>query len=513
MSDIDEMLADEPLREIVCADCLDYLRGLPDASVDAVVTDPPYGLAFMGAGWDSFGKGPDAYRLAMLPVFEELLRVCKPGAHLLCFGGTRTYHRLTCAVEDSGWEVRDCLMWVYGSGMPHSLDVSKAIDKAAGAERRVVGHKRAGDKRGGNYHGASDRGVTLTLDVTEPATDDARRWEGWGTALKPAWEPVLLARAPLDGTVAANVLAHGTGAINIDASRVPSEAGEGRWPANLAHDGSEEAMAAFPEAKGQIASRRAMPRPSVNCYGSYGESAAFPKRGDEGSAARFFYCAKASSKERNKGCETLLQWEGSPELTRLLDESSQLLRDMFEYGTPNREEQECSTSWFGSDISALSQEECRFIISTVTPLITASKTSDSSPRSSINDSILDAIRTSKESGISLAGLAEKLNPSKRVSTSEETATATSVASALFAVLSQIKGLVRKGNHHATVKPLALMEWLVGMVAPPGGVVLDPFCGSGSTLVAAARLGFDFIGIDSDPRYCEIARRRVGEVVE
>lgn len=369
MSDFDDMLADEPVREIVCADCLDYLRELPAACVDAVVTDPPYGLAFMGAGWDSFGKGADDYRLAMLPVFEELLRVCKPGAHLLCFGGTRTYHRLTCAAEDAGWEVRDCLMWVYGSGMPHSLDVSKAIDKAAGAERRVVGHKRAGDKRGGNYHGASDRGVTLTLDVTEPATEDARRWEGWGTALKPAWEPVLLARAPLKGTVAANVLAYGTGAINIGASRVPSEAGEGRWPANLAHDGSDEATGAFPEAKGQIASRGAMPKPSVNCYGSYGAASEFPKRGDAGSAARFFYCAKASKADRGEG-----------------------------------------------------------------------------------------------------------------------------------------------NDHPTVKPLALMEWLVGLVAARGGVVLDPFCGSGSTLVAAARMGIDFIGIDSEPHFCDIARTRVSGVM-
>lgn len=240
---------------LINADCRDAMRAMDENSVDAIVTDPPYGIDFMGKGWDQGVPGKEFW--------IEALRVLKPGGHLLAFGGTRTYHRMVCAIEDAGFEIRDTIMWVYGSGMPKSK----------------------------NLHGD---------------------WEGWGTALKPAWEPIIMARKPLTGTVAANVSEHGTGALNIDGCRVPltgdadaaefannhavterlpahydgqplglhdggwkqrvgpAVVPEGRWPANLIHDGNDEVLAAFP-------------------------------RSDAGSAARFFYCAKASRKDRNEG--------------------------------------------------------------------------------------------------------------------------------------------------------------------------------------------------------------------
>lgn len=269
-------------------DCLEVLRTLPDCSVDAVVTDPPYGLAFMGKRWD--------YDVPSVEVWAECLRVLKPGGHLLAFAGTRTQHRMAVRIEDAGFEIRDLIAWVYGSGFPESLDVSKAIDKAAGAEREVIGIAgksgaarscMAGDFTGGEYM------------ETAPATDAARKWSGWGTALKPALEPITVARKPLAGTVAENVLAHGTGAINVDGCRVGIEGGtakgnppkaesngiyghgingacdildigKGRWPANLIHDGSEELADLL------------------------------------GDAARFFYCAKASQRDRDEGCEGLV---------------------------------------------------------------------------------------------------------------------------------------------------------------------------------------------------------------
>jgi site-specific DNA-methyltransferase (adenine-specific) len=193
-------------------DCRVVLRGLPEGSVDAVVTDPPYELGFMGRGWDRTGI---AYDVAM---WAECLRVLKPGGHLVAFGGTRTHHRMICAIEDAGFEVRDCLMWLYGSGFPKSLDVSKAIDKAAGAVREVVGKQRTNvGMQGGNFTAGSQSG---DVDITTPATPEAAQWQGFGTALKPAWEPICLARKPLAGTVAETVLAHGTGALNIDGCRI-----------------------------------------------------------------------------------------------------------------------------------------------------------------------------------------------------------------------------------------------------------------------------------------------------
>ncbi len=278
--------------KIIHGDCLDVMAGMDANSIDAIVTDPPYGIHFMGKDWDDFGGplGIDTrttserggamhagtydtsrnleFQEFMCKVSIEMIRVAKPGAHLLIFGSTRTHHRLMCGIEDAGWEIRDVIMWVFGSGFPKSLDVSKAIDKAAGAEREVVGKSKTSvgpamsEER--IFWGSSKTWETKTWktanNITTPVTDAARQWAGFGTALKPAWEPIIVARKPLDGTVANNVLKYGTGALNIDACRV--EAGErplrehthrngniyggglegskaigtttaGRWPANL----------------------------------------------------------------------------------------------------------------------------------------------------------------------------------------------------------------------------------------------------------------------------------------
>ena len=322
-------------------DCIEGMKLFPDAYFDSIVTDPPYELGFMGKAWDASGI---ANNVAM---WREALRVLKPGGHLLAFSGSRTYHRMVCAIEDAGFEIRDQIMWVYGSGFPKSLDVSKAIDKAAGAEREVIGLKTYGD--GQTYQGGAAAGRTgggimgeaaerAPSYETAPATDAARQWAGWGTALKPAHEPIVVARKPLVGTVAANVLQFGTGAINIDACRVGDEVrhaaftslapchgnalgavgtaearrgtqGEpkeyvGRWPANLIHDGSPEVIAAFPAAPGQMAkaSTADTPRNGQHIYGDMTRgSDPFEPRGDAGSAARFFYCAKASKSDRGNG--------------------------------------------------------------------------------------------------------------------------------------------------------------------------------------------------------------------
>jgi hypothetical protein len=198
-------------------DCREVMAAMDAKSVDSIVSDPPYGLSFMGKGWDHGVPGVEFW--------TEAMRVAKPGAHLLAFGGTRTYHRLACAIEDAGWEIRDCVMWVYGSGFPKSHDVSKAIDNAAGAEREVVGPNPYNANKGGrNHHSDKCAQAGKMSNITAPATDDAKRWQGWGTALKPAWEPVIVARKPLCGTVAENVLTHGTGGINVDGCRVDGDA-------------------------------------------------------------------------------------------------------------------------------------------------------------------------------------------------------------------------------------------------------------------------------------------------
>jgi len=304
-------------------DCVQELKKLADESVHAIVTDPPYELGFMGKAWDATGI---AYNSAM---WAECLRVLKPGGHLLSFSGSRTYHRMAVAIEDAGFEIRDQIMWVYGSGFPKSLDVSKAIDKAAGAEREVVGTKKSGiaNKGEGPRHtiGASK---AVVVDITAPATAEAKHWEGWGTALKPAHEPIVLARKPLDGTVANNVLQHGIGALNIDGCRVGTEtvvttngkgfAGSfaggannnggtqhvGRWPANFIHDGSDEVLELFPDtgkSTGGRIGKKSMGN-VINVPAGQFETGD-PGYGDSGSAVRFFYCAKANKRDRNEGLD------------------------------------------------------------------------------------------------------------------------------------------------------------------------------------------------------------------
>ena len=415
--------------QVLHGDCRDELELLPDNSVDSIVTDPPYELGFMGKSWDSTGIAYDQR------VWVQCLRVLKPGGHLLSFGGSRTYHRMACAIEDAGFQIRDQIMWVYGSGFPKSLNISKAIDKAAGAEREVVGYTNPHDPRTAMarsiYGGDIQEGAGMGNPITAPATAEAKQWEGWGTALKPAHEPIVLARKPLDGTVANNVLTHGVGGINIDASRVETtdnfdnvkdrtdmtgkltihhEGGNlealhklktlGRFPANFIHDGSDEVLELFPDSKA------GEPRDDRGTGGIWSESMGVPcgpQYGDKGSAARFFYCAKANKKDRNEG----------------LDE--------FEAKEMGR-----------------------------------------------NQSSLDG-------GQMLTGSGNIRSNSKL-------------------------------NHHPTVKPTDLMRYLVRLITPPNGTVLDPFTGSGSTGKAAVLEGFNFIGIEQSAEYVQIAKARI-EVIQ
>ena len=312
---------------------LDVLPTLPDNSVDAIVTDPPYELGFMGKSWDSSGI---AYSVEL---WRECLRVLKPGGHLLAFSGSRTYHRMVVAIEDSGFEIRDMVSWISNKTFPKSMDVSKAIDKAAGADRKVVGIN-PNVVREAKVVGGSDFGgfTKANPEITEAATDDAKKWAGWGTALKPTVEPIVMARKPLDGTVANNVLTWGVGGLNIDASRIgfgneqinldtvqrqgaenPIQYGGakpgdvismykagGRWPANVILD--EEAATIVDEQSGFSKSSGIINRwtEGANVFGGGAGKPYESVQGvaDSGGASRFFYVARASKSDRNEGVES-----------------------------------------------------------------------------------------------------------------------------------------------------------------------------------------------------------------
>jgi len=406
-------------NQIIHGDCLEEMKTLPDNSVDAIVTDPPYGLSFMGKKWD--------YDVPSQEIWEECLRVLKPGGYLLAFAGTRTQHRMAVRIEDAGFEIRDIIAWVYGSGFPKSRNIGLDLDKRNGVTKNrgkafvVAGQSGQKDKdTGGDLVPGSN---TIGAYVAQ------NEWSGWGTALKPALEPITVARKPLsEKTVAENVLKWGTGGINIDGSRVKMKNGdkkvggfgnggigfgggdakgvewqektEGRFPANLIHDGSDEVVGLFPSNKGAFAPVKSGQKGFGGViYGKYAQAGDDGKTfyGDGlGSASRFFYCAKASKSERNAGLEGLEEKQ---------------------YSHDGRE-------------------------------------------------IENAFQRNK-----------------------------SVSS----------------NNHPTVKPIALMEYLVKLVSREGSLVLDPFAGSGSTLLSCKNLGRNYIGIEREQEYIDIINKRLSTV--
>ncbi len=397
-------------------DCLDVLRGLPDASVDAVVTDPPYELLFMSRAWDGSGI---AYNVDM---WRQCLRVLRPGGHLLAFGGTRTYHRMACAIEDAGFEIRDSIHWTYGSGFPKSLDVSKAIDKAAGATREVVAEVFRGN-RAGTSAGIMGESVPRTDTITAPATDAARQWDGWGTALKPSHEPIVVARKPLVGTVAGNVLAHGTGAINVDGCRVGTTVET--WPKSRSYPFGGDA--------------------------TYGSTNAPTEATGDAPAGRWpanTILTHAPDCDPDGGCEA-----GCP--CAEMDAQSGVSRD----GVAVRRN--------GSD---------------ATP----------------NPSSWDKPRIPQpDMGYGGEGGASRFFP----------------AFYYTAKASSAERPRGDGVAHPTVKPLDLMRWLVRLVTPPGGVVLEPFAGSGTTAEACVVEGFRCIAIEREADYLPLIEARLSKPIE
>lgn len=393
---------------IIRGDCLEKLKALADNSIDSVVTDPPYGLKFMGKKWD--------YDVPSVEVWREVLRVLKPGGHLLSFGGTRTYHRMACAIEDAGFEIRDQVMWLYGSGFPKSHDISKAIDKAAGAEREVVGKrirlgdlKAYSDDRSKAYHGNYSNDGNES-PITVPATESAKQWQGWGTALKPANEPICLARKPLEKglTVSENVLKYGTGSINVDAGRIELASSEN--PEKLkARSGGQEGF---------------KPDGYVGGIGQRRESQGWD-------------CSKG-------------RWPANV----LLDECAAEMLD---------------------EMSGITKSNIRH------------------PTGGVRGHHHGQERKLKD--VTVRGQSDSGG-----------------ASRFFYVAKASKRERGEGNNHPTVKPIKLMEYLIKLVTPPNGTVLDPFMGSGSTGVAAKKLGFNFIGIELSPEYAEIAEKRISHAV-
>ena len=423
-------------------DCIETMNAMPPESVDAIVTDPPYGLGFMGKKWDGL---PPSLEWA-----EACYRVLKPGGHIAAFGGTRTWHRLAVAIEDAGFEMRDSLAWLYGSGFPKSHDVGKAIDKLAGAEREVIGRTvtpfkvDAAAHRGTSLQGSVNGDFSKQTDEdgyrytehTAPATPEAVQWDGWGTALKPAFEPIVLARKPLaEKTVARNVLAHGTGAINVDACRIE---GEPVRIENYASTGPQGMM-------------------------SHGHG------GGSGHAGE----------ERTARISTAGRWPANV----LLDHHAAAWVDEQSGDIKGRVgmKQNGVGSFHLSGFSTLAELEASAAIGGTCPNGRDARTT------------LARYRTNKAQADETAGTEDQGGASRFFYT----------AKAPKRERPNVNGV-----QHPTVKPLAIMRWLIRLVTPPGGVVLDPFAGSGTTIEAALIEGFDPVGIEMEADYLPLIQHRI-----
>jgi site-specific DNA-methyltransferase (adenine-specific) len=399
--------------------CLDVLPTLADNSVDAIVTDPPYELGFMGKSWDNSGI---AYNV---DVWKECLRVLKPGGHILAFGGSRTWHRLAVAIEDSGFEMRDSIAWLYGSGFPKSHNISKAIDKAAGAEREVVGYTDPHDPRTAMarsiYGGDIQDGAGQGNPITASATDEAKKWDGWGTALKPAFEPIVVGRKPLIGTVAENVLEWGVGGLNIDATRIASQ-GEN-----------------FDNLQGRPIQKLATRRDGET-------DDEYKERVLESPGQQL-----ALDKLKNLG-----RWPANI----ILDEHTAELLD---------------------------------------------------EQSGVSKSSAQKMKAGLVEGIGAKNLSLKAKTFESTRGHDDTGG----ASRFFYVAKANKKDRNEGkvaNTHPTVKPTSLMQYLVRLVTPEGGTVLDLFTGSGSTGKAAILEGFGFIGIELTEEYLPIIEGRLQHAI-
>lgn len=443
-----------PEIKIINNDCLIALKEYPDNYFDSVVTDPPYGINFMQSKWD--------YEIPSVELWKEVLRVLKPGGHILVACGTRTQHRMAVNIEDAGFEIRDIVSWIYGSGFPKALDISKAIDSHLGVEGKIVGEKttpdgkkmsdRTPNSKNGYHpsHNVMSGATKHNIHIIEPSSDEAKQWDGWKTALKPAQELWTLARKPLsEKTIASNILKWGTGAININGCRIGQDeiitngyrngengswsklgmfsdnaqhtptSHKGRFPANVIFD--EEAGKMLDEQSGHLKIGDCSPdgfkgEYKAQVYGKYANNTINPETvyADQGGASRFFYCAKASKSERNKGLE------------------------------------------------------------------------DVSFQKNIGHNRFDKCKT--------CGKYILQNPDR--------------PSACKCENPIREDNIISGNFHPTVKPIKLLSYLVRLITPPNGIVLDPFNGSGSCGIACKIGEFNYIGIEREKEYCDISEARI-----
>ena len=515
--------------KLLHGDVIEQLKTLDDESIDAILTDPPYNLSFMGKKWDSKG-GPKAFQEWCEEWGRECYRVLRKGGHILSFGGTRTYHRMATGLEDAGFEIRDCLVWLYGTGFPKSLNVGKAIDKKLGNERTVVGlnpnHRTSDALYELGFQGGKGDGL-----ITKGSSD----WEGYGTSLKPANEPIVLAQKPKEGTFVNNALKHGVGPLNIDASRIPtnpdvddmlrvverknrnpdSDWGKnsgfknetnkltgvpqsGRFPANVVHDGSEEVINQFPQSSttGKRTDKSASKqKKSGDSHIGWHKDRSNQEYTDSGSTARFFYEAELT--DVDKAVQVSVRKEGRFPANVVHDGSEVVVSEFPESqgGAFPKKSNVPSGQHYEGGWGVVDNET----------------------------------RTEYEKG-SAARFFYCAKPTKK----EKDAGLDSIQPQPVAWSNQAKAELKRGNDdfkhdndgtkhnkveyrkntHPTVKPVKLMVWLLGLICPDAKamgrqpVTLDCFVGSGSTGIAAQRLGFDFIGIDANSEFLDIARARI-----